>query len=341
VAATAALGTLAMAAARMGPLAMGPLAVFQCSGLVASGVVVLRGARRQPGTWLYGGALTLLGVHVLDAPLVMRFPELVPWGFVLAASLEVVAGLGMVVLHYEEARERLLRVERALEQARRIEALGRVAGGVAHDFNNVLTILQAQTELMRHKGMSSETVAEAAREIEEVIGRGTRLVRQLLAFGRRAEPSLGSLDAREVVRSTLDLLEKVVPKCIQLELRCEDGDYTARLDRALLEQVVLNLVTNARDAIDGSGTIRVDLQRRDSPAALIVLRVVDSGAGIPPEHLERVFEPFFTTKDGERGTGLGLASVEGAVNQLGGTIHVESRLGEGTVFEVVLPCGGT
>lgn len=332
----AAVTSLVLTASSVGTLAMAPLALFQGAGLIGAGLVMLANARRRTGAWLYGVALTLLGVHVFDAPVVMKFPWLAPWGFVLALSLEVVAALGMVVLHYDQARERLLVAERSLEQSRRIEALGRVAGGVAHDFNNMLTILQGNLDLLRSTE-ASPAALEASSGIAEVVERGTRLTRQLLAFGRRADTLLAPLDVRELVQSTLDWLGKLIPKNIQLDLNCQNADYTAVLDRSLLEQILLNLVTNARDALDGPGRICVELERRSPPSAAIVLRVVDSGPGMDAELLGRIFEPFFTTKGSERGTGLGLASVEGAVTQLGGTIRVESRPGLGTKFEVVLP----
>jgi len=337
VAAISAIAAFALAAGSAGALAMVPLALFQGAGLSAAGLVVLQKARRLAGGWFYGAALILLGLHVLDTPLVMRFHWLVPWGFVFALSLEVVAGLGMVVLHYEQARERLLLVERRLEQARRAEALGRVAGGVAHDFNNMLTILQSYGGMLRSEGSAAATIEEAANGIDEVVERGSRLTRQLLAFGRRAETQLAPVDVREAARSTLAWLGKLIPQRIELDVQYQDGDYTAVLDRSLLEQIILNLVTNARDAIDGSGRICVKLALRQAPTPAIVLCVTDSGAGMDAELLRRIFEPFFTTKGSEGGTGLGLASVEGAVTQLGGTIQVESKPGDGTTFEVTLP----
>jgi signal transduction histidine kinase len=336
VAVASATAAFVLAFGSFGTLAMAPLALFQCVGLVGAGLVVLRDPQGRSGAWLYGSALVLLGLHVLDAPIVMRFPGLVPWGFGLASSLEAVAALGMVVLHYEQARARLLLAERSVEQHRRTEALGRVAGGVAHDFNNMLTVLSAHLHLLRAEESPTTTVIEATDGIHEVVERGSRLTRQLLAFGRRAETQLAPLDVREVVRGTLDWLGKLLPHGINLDLRCEEGEYTAVLDRSLLEQVTLNLVTNARDAIEEVGTITVQLHERAAPPA-IVLSVIDDGVGMEAALLPRIFEPFFTTKSDERGTGLGLASVEGAVKQLGGTIGVESQPGEGTKFQVVLP----
>lgn len=336
IALAAAVAALALAFLVRQPLAMAPLALFQCCGLVGSGVVVVSQARGRAGAWLYGPALLLLGLHVLDAPLVMRFPQLVPWGFSFALSLEVAAALGMVVLHYEQARLQLAIAERTLERARRAEALGRVAGGVAHDFNNMLMVLGAHLDSLRSEAAPTAAVEEAIGGIHEVVQRGSRLTRQLLVFGRRAEAQPELLDVRELVRGTLELLEKVVPKRIALDFRCEGDECRAVLDRSLLEQITLNLVTNARDAIDGAGTIRVELEP-SADHSMIVLRVIDDGAGMEEAVVQRVFEPFFTTKGDERGTGLGLASVEAAVTQLGGTIGVSSTPGVGTQFEVTLP----
>lgn len=337
VAAVAAVAAVALAVAQPGTHAMAPLALFQCTALVTSGASMLRNARRRTGAWLYGLSLVVLGLHVLDAPLVMRFPVLVPWGFVLALSLEFVAALGMVVLHYEHALARLLEAERALGSQRRLDALGRVAGGVAHDFNNLLTVLQGQLELLRSEAPASELARDAVGTIEQVAERASRLTRQLLAFGRRAETQPTRVDVREVVEATIALLRKLVPKSIQLELHCSDGDHMALLDRALLEQIVLNLVTNARDAISDSGKINVELVSGRSPESALVLRVRDDGAGMDDELLSQIFEPFFTTKGNEHGTGLGLASVDGAVSQLGGQIRVDSKPGKGSTFEVSLP----
>jgi signal transduction histidine kinase len=336
IAVAAAVTALALALVVRQPLAMAPLALFQCCGLVGAGVVVVAKARGHAGAWLYGSALLLLGLHVLDAPLVMRFPQLVPWGFSLALSLEVLAALGMVVLHYEQARLQLVVAERTLERARRAEALGRVAGGVAHDFNNMLMVLGAHLDSLRSEEAPTTAVEEAIGGIDEVVQRGSRLTRQLLVFGRRAEAQRAPLDVRELVQSTLELLEKVVPKRIALQFRCENGEYHALLDRSLLEQIMLNLVTNARDAIDGAGTISVELEP-SADQSRIVLRVSDDGVGMDDAVVRRIFEPFFTTKGDERGTGLGLASVEAAVTRLGGTIGVTSAPGVGTRFEVTLP----
>jgi CheY-like chemotaxis protein len=178
---------------------------------------------------------------------------------------------------------------------------------------------------------------DSRRAMQEAIEQASRLTKQLLAFGRRSVLHPDAIDVREAVASTVDLLKKVIPENIELRLRSAEGAYVALMDRALLEQIVLNLVTNARDAITGQGCILVEIERRDEPRPLLLIRVVDDGAGMDEGVVGRVFEPFFTTKPAGRGTGLGLASVQGAVSQLGGQVRVQSQVGGGSTFEVSLP----
>ena len=316
---------------------MVPLVLFQSVGLIATGVVMIRAHARWAGAWLCGVALVGMGMHVLDAPVFAGRPALFAWGFLLAVVLQVLTAVGMLMLHYERARAELLATQQALDENRRIEALGRVAGGVAHDFNNMLTVMQGYVALMR-PGLDSPTELDDSRlAIQEAIERAGRLTKQLLAFGRRSVLQPQAVDVREAVESTMDLLKKVIPKNIELRLRSAEGAYVALMDRTLLEQIVLNLVTNARDAITGQGCILVEMERRDVPGPSLLIRVVDDGVGMDEGVMKRVFEPFFSTKPVGRGTGLGLASVQGAVSQLGGAIRVQSQLGGGTTFEVSLP----
>jgi two-component system cell cycle sensor histidine kinase/response regulator CckA len=314
-----------------------PLVSFQCVGQLATGVLILREAKGRAGGWLAGGALIGLSLHVLGAPLTMDHPALVPWGFVVATALELCTALGMLTLHYERARAELVETQRVLEQTRRIEALGKVAGGVAHDFNNMLTVMQGNLELLRMNGGDAAGPKPELDEMESAIRQAARLTSQLLAFGRRAPIQAEAIDVRSVVEGTVDLLRKVIPKEVELTLSATEGSFATEMDRALLEQIVLNLVTNARDAIAGSGHIRVALDRAAAPVPTARLRVEDDGVGIDEAVAGRIFEPFFTTKPLGQGTGLGLATVQGSVTQLGGSIRVESRPGRGTTFEILLP----
>jgi signal transduction histidine kinase len=320
-----------------GPAGMFPLVLFQSSGLIGTGTLLLRNAAGRAGAWLAGIAMIGLGLHLLDAPFFASRPEIFLWGFVLAIGLQIVAALGMLMLYYEHARARLLEAERALEDSRRIEALGRIAGGVAHDFNNMITVIRGHTELLRHSGAEAGSLDESLGAIEQAIERAQRLTAQLLAFGRRAIVQPAAIDVGAVIRETLDLLQKVIPENIRLSARVEERRYLASMDQSLLEQIVLNLVINARDAISGPGNVEVDLTELDGPRPSLVLRVVDDGVGMYDEFARHVFEPFFTSKPAGRGTGLGLASVQGAVSQLGGEIRVTSKVGVGSTFEVVLP----
>jgi len=320
-----------------GEAGMFPLVGFQSVGLVATGVLLTRNSQARTGGWMAGGALILLGVHLLDAPLAARHPPLMLWGFVVAVGLEVVGGLGMVMLHYEHALAELDKTRSALEHSRRIESLGRIAGGVAHDFNNMLTVIQGNIELIRHGQDREEELDDSIQAIAEAVGRAERLTSQLLAFGRRSVIQPEAVDLQGVISSTVEFLKQVVPKTIRVVFESGEGDFEASIDRGLIEQIVLNLVTNARDAILDGGTITVTLTREMEPENVVVLRVTDDGIGMNDEQMEQVFEPFFTTKPRGRGTGLGLAAVQGAISQLQGEVRVRSALGEGSTFEVRLP----
>lgn len=320
-----------------GKLGMVPLVLFQSTGLAATGVRIVRTARRRAGAWLSGVAMVLLALHLLDAPALSRAPELFLWGLVLAIALEVVAALGMITLYYEHAREAFAEAQRALGETKRIEALGRVAGGVAHDFNNMLTVMRGHIELMRMHEPQNQDAEASLQAMDRAVDHASRLTAQLLSFGRRSALAPRRIDVREVVKSTVELLSVVTRPNVRIVLEVADGDYAASMDRALLEQIVLNLITNARDAITGAGTINVSLASKSASATSVVLRVRDDGEGMDAEVLRHIFEPFFTTKAAGRGTGLGLAAVQGSVSQLGGTIQVESLPGKGTTFEVILP----
>jgi signal transduction histidine kinase/ActR/RegA family two-component response regulator len=321
----------------VGATGMIPLVLFQSVGQLVTGFLIIRRARGLVGAWLAGAALVVLALHLLDAPLLARSPQLIAWGFVVATGLEVLTALGMVTMHYEQARLRLLEAQRVLAEARQMEALGRVAGGVAHDFNNLLTIMQGNLELLSLERPGANGPPESLLAIERAIGQATRLTAQLLSFGRRAVVQPRAIDLREVVNDSIELLKSAMPQGVQLSFRAGEGHYTATFDRALLEQIVLNLVSNARDAIVGAGEIKVELEHHTFPEPHARLRVSDDGRGMDEVVLKQIFEPFFTTKGAGRGTGLGLASVQGAVSQLGGQIQVESRVSEGTSFVVSLP----
>jgi PAS domain S-box-containing protein len=267
----------------------------------------------------------------------------------LSCSVTVTAdGERILEVIAEDVTERRALEEHLLE-TRKMEAVGRLAGGVAHDFNNLLTIVRGQAQFLL-LGMGEEAVdAEHAREIIHATDRGARLTRQLLAFGRQQLVQPVSLDLNETIRSLQTMVRHVVGDDIQLLMRLGSGLPPVSADPGQVEQIVLNLVFNARDAMPDGGqliihTAAVRLSEADCrgrrgarPGDFLQLRVTDTGEGIPPALIDRVFEPFFTTKPHGRGTGLGLATVYGAVSQSGGWIEVGSEPGRGARFTVYLP----
>ncbi len=316
-------------------VAVVPLVVTYAVSFAWAGFLIWREAPQRVGAKVAGASMILLALHSLTYPLVVAKPVLIPWGYLLAAVLLIASAIGMLMLYYEVARDRWVQGERALSQSRRLEALGRIAGGVAHDFNNLLTVMTGNLDLLdRNDPEFDEGVADIERAVEQ----GMRLTQQLLAFGRRSVVRPQKIDIQEVAASTLGMLRSLIPNNLSLDFHVDAADYETSADRVLLEQILVNLVSNARDAMPRGGTIDVKLSRHDIPRAQFVLEVRDTGQGIAPEVLSHVFEPFYTTKEVGGGTGLGLASVYGAVEQLGGHISVQTELGEGTSFRLELPC---
>ncbi len=240
-------------------------------------------------------------------------------------------------------------LESQLRQAQKMEAVGQLAGGVAHDFNNLLQVITG------YGGMAMETLpedAEARGKLKEVVSAGDRaadLVRQLLAFSRNRGISLQPLSVEELISSHLEMLERIIGEDIELSFSWGEDLPAIRGDRGMLEQVLINLFLNARDAMPDGGTIRVSAEtdRLDvedcsvypwaEPGRYVTVCVEDTGLGMSPDTLERIFEPFFTTKGQGGGTGLGLSTVYGIVKQHGGIITASSVQGEGTVFRLLLP----
>ncbi|OYT75342.1 MAG: hypothetical protein CFK49_03620 [Armatimonadetes bacterium JP3_11] len=237
-----------------------------------------------------------------------------------------------------------LRAQEELQRAYRIESIGRLAGGIAHDFNNVLTAVIGFADLARGR-VQDETTLRYIDGIIQAAERAANLNRQLLAYARRQVVQLCPLNLDIWLQNTLDILQRVLPEHITLQTEVEPKLSAIQGDPNLLLQIVLNLVVNARDAMPDGGIIRITLQhktvRRPRPAVpagrYVALSVADTGSGIPPEVLPHIFEPFFSTKPAGQGTGMGLAAVQGAVQQLGGFIEVESALGEGSCFTVYFP----
>jgi PAS domain S-box-containing protein len=233
--------------------------------------------------------------------------------------------------HAEEERQRLLEKVR---HGQTMEAVGRLAAGVAHDFNNHLTIIRSASEILRKKSEPGANTAGSLDSIDEATQRAAALTRQLLAFGRGQALRLTSLDLNQVTTDACRLLRHLLPPNIELVLDLHDGLPHVYADLGQLEQVLLNLIVNARDAMPAGGQLTIATQGTDHA---VTLSVRDTGVGMSPDLQNKIFEPFFTTKSDNGGTGLGLATVYGIITQLGGSIDVQSQPGAGTTFTLRVP----
>jgi nitrogen-specific signal transduction histidine kinase/ActR/RegA family two-component response regulator len=248
--------------------------------------------------------------------------------------------------HAELAREAL---EDELRQAQKMEAVGQLAGGIAHDFNNLLTVISGYTEiLLRRLGREAEGSAEIA-EVSKAAEQASRLTRQLLAFSRKQVLQLQPLDLNGIVGESETMLARLIGENIEVSTALADDLGSISADSGQVEQIVMNLVVNARDSMPDGGTLvlsTANVMLDDAAAAdgvdttsieYVVLTVTDTGEGMDAPTVRRIFEPYYTTKPRGAGTGLGLATVDGIVQQSGGHIDVQSALGVGTTIRIYFP----
>jgi two-component system cell cycle sensor histidine kinase/response regulator CckA len=240
-------------------------------------------------------------------------------------------------------------LEEQFRQAQKMEAIGLLAGGVAHDFNNLLTVINGYADIVLSSPDTSADAQEMVKEIHNAGQRATTLVRQLLTFSRKQVAQMREINLNNIITDLSKMLKRVIGENIALDLQLAPNLSTAIADPGMIEQILMNLSVNARDAMPLGGELTISTQairftERDifkcegcRPGEFICLSVHDNGSGIAPEILPRIFEPFFTTKEPGRGTGLGLATVFGIAKQHGGWLAVESKIDHGSTFKIFLP----
>jgi PAS domain S-box-containing protein len=250
-------------------------------------------------------------------------------------------------LFAEDVTERRA-LEQQLRQSQKMEAVGRLAGGIAHDFNNLLMVISGYSEFLLERLGSEPSLRGPAQEIANAAGRASSLTRQLLAFSRKQMLAPKILDLNSVVTENLKMLTRMIGEDIDLVMAPADGLGAVRADAGQIEQVIMNLAVNARDAMPSGGKLTIETSNISldeesarfhqslKPGDYVMLAISDTGAGMDSETQSRIFEPFFTTK-GTKGTGLGLSTVYGIVKQSGGYIWVYSEAGKGTTFKIYLP----
>ncbi len=261
-----------------------------------------------------------------------------------------VRGLGeaAVLLSLKDSSEEW-RLKRQVAQASKMQAVGQLAGGVAHDFNNILTAVLGACDLMLMRHTPGDSDYDDIQQIRSNANRAASLTRQLLAFSRQQTLRPQILQLPDVISEVSHLLKRLIGETVQLSVHHGRGLGAVRADPGQLEQVIINLAVNARDAMPGGGTLTIetfpvtaaDVRQMGNefmpPADYCALRVSDTGTGIPADILPKIFEPFFTTKDVGKGTGLGLSTVYGIIKQSAGFIFADSKPGEGTSFSIYLP----
>ena len=244
------------------------------------------------------------------------------------------------------------RLEDQLRQSQKMEAIGQLAGGIAHDFNNILTIILGHASLLTMHKLEPKAML-SAQQIKQASERAAGLTRQLLAFGRKQIFNPRPLDLNRVVGKMTDMVGRLLGEDISLQLNFSSEPALTEADTIMMEQIILNLSVNSRDAMPKGGQLNIRISHREFneeqarvfadvlPGKYICLSHTDTGCGIPPENLPRIFEPFFTTKELGKGTGLGLATVYGIVKQHKGWIDLQSTMGQGTTFNIYLPATDT
>ncbi|OOG80003.1 hybrid sensor histidine kinase/response regulator [Pseudomonas sp. A25(2017)] len=329
-------------------------ATFQAIGIAATICVPL----------IKGGRLTaLMAIHdktprvwsSYDLALLMEVTER-SWAHIERARADAAVREGLAALaelnatleeRVEERTTRLKQTEAALRQSQKLEAIGQLTGGVAHDFNNLLTIIRSSVDFLRMPSLSEERRQRYMTAVSETVERASKLTSQLLAFARRQPLKPQVIDVGKQVQSLGDMLQTVTGARIQVHVELCDRPCYIRADLSQFETALINMALNARDAMNGQGTLWLRLScgggmppirgHAGAGQSFAAITLADTGTGIDSPVLEHIFEPFFTTKEVGKGTGLGLSQVFGFAKQSGGNVDVSTVVGEGTVFTLYLP----
>ncbi|MBK9306786.1 MAG: response regulator [Nitrospira sp.] len=327
-------------------LILAELSLPQCDGRMALGLA----RRLAPGVPVIFVSATVLEnqrIELLSGGATDCIPK---------AELDRLVPSVRRVRREQQERAARLQAEAALSESRaqfrqvqKLEAVGRLAGGLAHDFNNLLTVIMGQSQVLLSEMDLADPLRGRVEEMHKAGDRARILIRQLLAFSRKQPSAAKVLNLNRILADFEPMLRRLIGEDIQLLLRGSTDDLRVKADPALLEQVVMNLAVNARDAMPTGGKLTIETAATDldrtplyhisplAPGAYVRLSVTDSGCGMTPEVQAHMFEPFFTTKEEGKGTGLGLSTVFGIVTQGGGGLDVTSQTGEGTRFDVYLP----
>ena len=295
--------------------------------------------------WYVG--LPRLGI-VRDRPAKIRHRQGGLREVLVSLSPTFLDGTSHVLLLAQDVSDRIL-LENQLRQAQKMEAIGQLAAGVAHDFNNILTVIQGHAGLLQHTLKSTNVDTKSIDQINTAATRAATLVRQLLMFSRKQIMQFRHLNVNDILRNSVKMLERLVGEHVEIEFDPQAQLPSIFADSSMMEQIVMNLAVNARDAMPNGGRVIIrtsleqisraatpmDPEKRDGE--FICLTFSDSGIGMDTQILNRIFEPFFTTKPAGQGTGLGLSTVFGIVRQHQGWLEVESKLDEGTSFRVYFP----
>jgi len=256
---------------------------------------------------------------------------------------------GRDVTEHKKAEQEMAALQEQLRQSQKMEAVGRLAGGIAHDFNNLLTIIKSHSQLSLMNIKEDNPLRESFKEISKATDRSADLIRQLLAFSRRQVMEMRILNLNVLIKNLQNMLRRVIGEDIELITQLAVDLGRVKADSGQIEQVIMNLVVNAKDAMPSGGKIIIETANVEldeayaqrhiavKPGRYVMLSISDTGVGMTPEVRERVFEPFFTTKERDKGTGLGLSTVYGIVKQSSGNIWVYSEPGKGTTFKIYLP----